>query len=75
MDSFNKNDDFDYTIVMDPRYPGLDPIRHEPLAEAEKKPEQEAPAKEPEKVVIDGKLYILMPDGTRYDATGRRAIP
>ena len=46
MDKFKNNEDFDYTIVMDPRYPGLDPIRHEPLAEAEKKPE-------PEKVVID----------------------
>ena len=44
MDKFKNNEDFDYTIVMDPRYPGLDPIRHEPLAEAEKKPE---------KVVID----------------------
>ncbi len=53
MDKFKNNEDFDYTIVMDPRYPGLDPIRHEPLAEAEKKPEPEAPAKEPEKVVID----------------------
>ena len=29
----------------------------------------------PLKIVDDGKLYILMPDGTRYDATGRRAIP
>ncbi|MCQ2563468.1 MAG: hypothetical protein MJ128_03115 [Mogibacterium sp.] len=53
MDKFKNNEDFDYTIVMDPRYPGLDPIRHEPLAEAEKKPEPEAPAKEPEKPVID----------------------
>ena len=53
MDKFKNNEDFDYTIVMDPRYPGLDPIRHEPLAEAEKKPEPEAHAKEPEKVVID----------------------
>ena len=44
MDKFKNNEDFDYTIVMDPRYPGLDPIRHESLAEAEKKPE---------KVVID----------------------
>lgn len=44
MDKFKNNEEFDYTIVMDPRYPGLDPIRHEPLAEAEKKPE---------KVVID----------------------
>ena len=44
MDKFKNNEDFDYTIVMDPRYPGLDPIRHEPLAKAEKKPE---------KVVID----------------------
>ena len=44
MDKFKNNEDFDYTIVMDPRYPGLDPIRHEPLAEPEKKPE---------KVVID----------------------
>ena len=44
MDKFKNNECFDYTIVMDPRYPGLDPIRHEPLAEAEKKPE---------KVVID----------------------
>ena len=44
MDKFKNNEDFDYTIVMDPRYPGLYPIRHEPLAEAEKKPE---------KVVID----------------------
>lgn len=44
MDKFKNNEDFDYTIVMDPRYPGIDPIRHEPLAEAEKKPE---------KVVID----------------------
>ena len=53
MDKFKNNEDFDYTIVMDPRYPGLDPIRHEPLAEAGKKPEPEAHAKEPEKVVID----------------------
>lgn len=44
MDKFKNNEDFDYTIVMDPRYPELDPIRHEPLAEAGKKPE---------KVVID----------------------
>ena len=44
MDKFNKTDDFDYTIVMDPRYPGLDPVA----------PEQEsAQAASPEKPVID----------------------
>lgn len=54
MDKFNKNDDFDYTIVMDPRYPGLDPVQPEPAAaaEPEKSREPEAPAKE-EKPVID----------------------
>ena len=67
MDKFNKNDDFDYTIVMDPRYPGLDPVAPEQAAPAA--PEKEstpaaspkhaapaAPAKEaasPEKPVID----------------------
>ena len=48
MDKFKNNEDFDYTIVMDPRYPGLDPIKHEPLAETgpEKSHEEKAPAKE-----------------------------
>lgn len=55
MDKINNNEDFDYTIVMDPRYPGLDPVKHEPLEGAEPKKSEEpaAPAKEPEKVVID----------------------
>lgn len=55
MDKFKNNEDFDYTIVMDPRYPGLDPVKHKPLegAEPEKSAEVEAPAKEPEKPVID----------------------
>ena len=52
MDKFNKNDDFDYTIVMDPRYPGLDPVAPEQAAPAA--PEKEsAPAASPEKPVID----------------------
>ena len=59
MDKFNKNDDFDYTIVMDPRYPGLDPVAPEQAASAapEKESALAAPAKEPvaspEKPVID----------------------
>ena len=65
MDKFNKNDDFDYTIVMDPRYPGLDPVAPEQAAPAvpERSASQAtssaapaAPAKEaasPEKPVID----------------------
>ena len=59
MDRFNKNDDFDYTIVMDPRYPGLDPVAPEQAAPAapEKESAPAAPAKEPvaspEKPVID----------------------
>ena len=48
MDKFKNNEDFDYTIVMDPRYPGLDPVNHEPLKGTE--PEK---SEEPEKVVID----------------------
>ena len=48
MDNFKNNEDFDYTIVMDPRYPGLDPVNHEPLKGTE--PEK---SEEPEKVVID----------------------
>lgn len=27
----------------------------------------------PQKVLEDGKLFILMPDGTKYSATGKRA--
>ena len=48
MDKFKNNEDFDYTIVMDPRYPGLDPVNPEPLKGTE--PEK---SEEPEKVVID----------------------
>ena len=40
-------DDFDYTMVLDPRYPGLDP---EDIELQQPEPE---PAKEPEKPVID----------------------
>ena len=53
MDKFNKNDDFDYTIVMDPRYPGLDPVAPE-NSSAPAVPEKEsAQAASPEKPVID----------------------
>ena len=31
-----------------------------------------AEKQKPVKVIEDGKLYILLPDGTRFDATGRK---
>ena len=61
-DKFDKAEDFDYTIVMDPRFPGVIPDGPAPAAETAapaKEPipaaEAAAPAKdaEPEKPVID----------------------
>ena len=50
MDKFN-NDDFDYTIVMDPRFPGLDKTIAKPADQV--KPEPAPEKKAEEKPVID----------------------
>ena len=34
--------------------------------------EQEQQSLKPEKVLIDGHLYIIMPDGSSYSATGEK---